>query len=149
MAFRQLKRAAALLLVGEGPERRRLERLSGPLKAIGVSGCQWVRNKIVFHDYVKSSVVRSLMREASVYVMPSNEEEGWGAVVSEALREGCPVVSTFEAGSAITLLSPDVLFNSGDVKALVQILEVANTISSPDGNCEWSGDKAAQFLLSL
>lgn len=148
-AFRRLKREAALLLVGEGPERVRLERLAGSLKKVGCEGaCVWEKGKIVFHDYVKSDVVRELMREASVYVMPSNAEEGWGAAVSDALAEGCPVISTYEAGSSATLLNETSLFHSGDIEALVQLLEGFKPLRLAARN-GWSGDEAAKIILEL
>ena len=126
----------SLLLVGEGPERKRLEKLA--------KGCDYIR----FENYKPQSEVRRLMREASVYVMSSNAEEGWGAVIGEALSEGCPVISTYEVGSAVTLLSENWLYHANSVDELVGklccLLEKKYDLTLGD----WSGSTGAHYLLN-
>lgn len=146
-AFKKVsrRRTAALVLVGEGPERSRLERLAGSQKAYGR---EWQPGKICFHDYIPNSEVRDLLRRADVYVMPSNAEEGWGAAVSDAIAEGCPVISTFEAGSSATLLPRCCLFHAGDVSRLRDLLMSDKFERSCDSE-SWSGKTAATKFVSL
>jgi len=76
---------------------------------------------ITFHPPVPIAEVRRLMREADVYVLPSNGCEGWGAVVNEAMEEGCPVVATRDSGAGATLIRDDetgLLFRSGNAAEL-------------------------------
>lgn len=131
------KRKIALTLIGEGRERSRLEKLA--------KGA----NYIEFSSYVTNDKLRELMHKVDVYVMPSNGEEGWGAAVSEALSEGCSVISTFEAGSSATLLDDSHLYHANKVKDLAKIL------ANFDGNMvkyndnDWSGEKAAEIVMEI
>ena len=139
-------RGCSLVICGEGPERERLEKLAGEAKGEGLT---WTPGKINFNGYVSNEQARALMREADVYVMPSNAEEGWGAAVSEALSEGCPVISTYEAGSSATLLQEECLFHADDISGLVERLL---TFSGNSADCftrEWSGSRGAEILMEM
>ena len=63
------------------------------------------------------------MREHDVYILASNEQEGWGATVNEALEEGMTVLGTYEAGASAALLPQGQLFHAGDWKALAKALD--------------------------
>ena len=146
-AFKRVSkvRSAALLLVGEGSERRRLEKLAGEDRVVAESP-EWQEGKVVFHDYVRNDAARELMRRADVYVMPSGAEEGWGAAVSEALSEGCPVLSTHEAGSSATLLPEECLFSAGDAAELAdRLLRFKGEPVGYDA-AAWGGEAAAEEL---
>lgn len=136
----------ALLIVGEGPEKANLKKLAGNL---GEERLEWLSGKISFHGYLPNSKVRELMHEADVYIMPSNAEEGWGAIVSEALAEGCPVISTWEAGSSATLLSANRLYHANSPKELVD--RVLAFDGKPENyNCEsWNGVAGANKFMGL
>jgi glycosyltransferase involved in cell wall biosynthesis len=72
------------LVVGEGPERERLETLSRRLDLTG---------NIQFVDFVSDhDELFGLMKSSGVFVLPS-EREGFGAVVLEANACGLPVVT--------------------------------------------------------
>jgi len=79
-ALSLLPAPAALVLVGDGPERARLQRLApaGRLHLLGSRG--------------RDDVARAL-RACDVLVLPS-AREGWPNVVTEALASGLPVVAT-------------------------------------------------------
>ena len=65
------------------------------------------------------------MRASDVYVLPSTGYEGWGVVVNEAMAEGCVVVASSAAGSAMILLRDGqngFLFRPGDYRQLAGIL---------------------------
>jgi glycosyltransferase involved in cell wall biosynthesis len=74
--------AATLELVGEGPERPRLERLASSL---GISG------RICWTPWSPRSEIFTRMRESDVFLFPSLRDGG-GAVVIEAMASGLPVV---------------------------------------------------------
>lgn len=105
-----------LRIVGTGPEESRLKRLAG------LHLCEDLqKDGISFYPQVPIHEVRYLMRQADVYVLPSNDYEGWGAVVNEAMTEGCCVVGTRESGSSTTMIEDGVnglLFDTGDVQGL-------------------------------
>lgn len=76
---------------------------------------------IFFSTAVPIKQVRTLMRESDVVVLTSDGGEGWGAVVNEAMAEGCCVIGTYEAGSSATLIEHGVngfLYRAGDVNEL-------------------------------
>ncbi|GEM_PF-459096 len=71
-----------LTLVGDGPERRRLETLARELKieqAVEFAGAQ--------------SAVAPFLAQANIYVQPSRFE-GWGRAIIEAAAAGVPIVMT-------------------------------------------------------
>ena len=88
-----LLRAVALLtedcprlccrIVGEGPERLRLEALSAELG---------LADNVVFHDFFPDAEIYGVMKSATVFALPS-VREGFGAVVLEANCCGLPVVT--------------------------------------------------------
>lgn len=133
-------RAAALLLkeghsvrltlVGQGPEERRLRQLAasvaGRYPPARVSGGE-DREAVAVLRSVPIADVRSMMRKSDVYVLASDGAEGWGAVVNEALEEGCPVVATHESGAGATLIrhgENGLLFKAGDVHGLAANLRL-------------------------
>ncbi len=126
-----------LLLVGNGPGRKRLELLA---KSLPVS----------FMDSVPINEVRELMRRHDVYVFSSDGHDGWGAVVSEALEEGMIVLGTRETGASATMLPSERLFSVGDVDALADLLKrAADGEMVATGIGDWSVDKAAKRVLSM
>ena len=105
-----------LELIGAGPTRGSIERLA---QRLGVS------RRVLFGDPVAPEIVRQRMAEADIYVLPSNHLEGWGAVVGEAMCEGCVVVANKMAGASRTLIEhgrTGFLFADGDVRGLGDIL---------------------------
>lgn len=101
---------------------------------------------IHIYDPIPLSRVRELMRDHDVYVFSSNEVEGWGAVVNEALEEGMLVLGTYEAGSSATILPSGNLFHAGDWRTLREKLE--SPIPAVDIGC-WTVDNAANQLVKL
>jgi glycosyltransferase involved in cell wall biosynthesis len=90
-AFVQVVRArpnAHLVIVGDGPERARLEQLAGEL---GIAA------HVVFVGYQRDVTPYYLL--ADVIAIPSLQEPG-GAVAMEAMAAGCPIVATRVHGCA-------------------------------------------------
>lgn len=105
-----------LTLVGEGPERERLQRLAD--KLLG-------KEYYTIKNFIPSEEIPPLMKNHDVYVLPSNAYEGWGAVVNEAMSVGCAVVSSDKVGAGISLIEHDVnglLFESGSLDSLYECL---------------------------
>ncbi|MCI5144564.1 MAG: glycosyltransferase [Candidatus Electrothrix sp. AR3] len=106
------------LIVGDGPERKRLLTLAHKLHLD--TDC------VRFLPSVSHTEVRGLMRESDVYVLPSNRHEGWGAVAGEAMAEGCVLVANEQAGAARELVQDGVtglLFRDDDVAQLAGHLQ--------------------------
>ena len=124
-------------IYGTGPEESRLRKLAAKHGDI-----------IKFHPPVPIDEVRKLMREHDVYVMASDENEGWGAVVSEALQEGMRVLGTFEAGASAAMLPKERLFHAGDWRALADLIEKEWQGELPACSTgDWTAEKAAERLV--
>ena len=81
-------------VVGDGPDRKRLEGLA---EALGVSGC------VEFLGRVPEEELPRLYRQAHIFVMPTREEEadveGFGIAYLEASASGLPVVAGRSGGA--------------------------------------------------
>jgi len=72
------------VVVGDGPERKKLEELSDRLG---------LKNNVIFTGFLEPyDHVISLMEASKVFVLPSRRE-GFGMVVLEAMASGLPVVT--------------------------------------------------------
>jgi glycosyltransferase involved in cell wall biosynthesis len=81
----------ALLIVGEGPERKSLEKRAQNLPQVFFLG---------FRDW---DDLPRFYAAADLFVLPSVREQ-WGLVVNEAMASGLPVVATRKVGAAQDLI---------------------------------------------
>ncbi|MGC4118204.1 MAG: glycosyltransferase [Myxococcales bacterium] len=101
------------LIVGAGPEEESLRSLA---RARGIA-----ESKLGFSAPLPMPKVRELMRARDLLVVSSGRGEGWGAVVGEAMSEGCLVVANEQAGASRNLITPNktgFLFEDGSVDSL-------------------------------
>jgi glycosyltransferase involved in cell wall biosynthesis len=89
--LRAVAPAAVLELVGEGPEKPRLEALAARL---GVS------DRLVWTPWTPRAEIFEKMKESDVFLFPSLRDGG-GAVVVEAMASGLPVVCLDLAGPGL------------------------------------------------
>ena len=119
-------------------------------------------DRVNFYGFLKPDQVRALMERCHIHVFPSDNLEGWGAVVNEAMNSACAVVASSEAGAVPFLIrhwDNGVAFRGGDYEALKNSViylmtharereEIATrayrTITE-----EWNADNAAQPLIYL
>jgi len=86
---------AHLVVVGDGPERPRLERMAGKLG---------LEDAIRFTTFVSEDRLRALYRQAGVFVLPARYDpagrdiEGFGIVLLEAMASGRPVIGARVGG---------------------------------------------------
>jgi 1,2-diacylglycerol 3-alpha-glucosyltransferase len=83
-AFRRLPFSASLVVVGEGPDRGRLERHAGPPKP---------DHPILFTGKVADQVLGQLFTQASV-VVSASDHEAFGLTVAEGLASGSHVIAS-------------------------------------------------------
>ncbi len=103
-------------IVGEGAEESSLKKFS--LK-------HGLDTHVTFHGSVSPTEVLHYMAASHIYVLPSNYQEGWGAVVNEAMSSGCCVVSSSGVGSAGFLISSGengFIYRNGNISELSTIL---------------------------
>lgn len=80
-------------IVGEGPRKKIVEKLA-------------IENNlnIKFTNFISSEAVRVKMTEADVFLLSSDFNEGWGAVLNEAMNAKCVVLASYQIGSVPYLL---------------------------------------------
>ena len=140
-------------LIGDGPERKRLTALCEKLK---------IQEVVRFLPSMPIAQVQSAMKDADIYVMPSNYGEGWGAVINEAMASGCCVVSSNGPGAAPWLIDHGqngYVFPSGNLNALCDILtSLINNPMQPHSigqaawqkiHAVWSPEAAADRFIHL
>jgi glycosyltransferase involved in cell wall biosynthesis len=105
-AFNQLK--LPLVIVGEGPERDKLEQMAGP--------------SIQFLGYLPDKELASLLANAQAFVCAGEEDFGIAAV--EAQAAGCPVIAYGKGGVRETLTPGEtgILFNEPTIESLAEAI---------------------------
>ncbi len=146
-AFAQVRaeRAARLMILGEGPERRSLEQLTRSLGiANDVELPGWIDNPYPY------------MARAGVLVS-SSLWEGLSAVLIQAMACGCPVVATNCPGGPSEVLDNGVygkLVSVGDAEAMAKA--IVGALGAPDDPArlktranEFTAERAAHRYLEL
>jgi len=83
IAFSKLRLDARLYIVGDGPERGKLEKVADVLG---------IRRKVVFTGFVNENKKIKLLKSSHVLVLPSTTE-GFGIVLIESMAAGTPVIA--------------------------------------------------------
>lgn len=106
--------------------------------------------------------VRTYMESAGIYLFTSDQKEGWGAVLNEAMNSGCSVIASHAIGSVPYLLKNQkngYIYESGNIEALCKNIKFL--LESPDvqektGMAayqtiteEWNAETAAIRLVNL
>jgi glycosyltransferase involved in cell wall biosynthesis len=139
-------------LVGEGVEEPKLRLFAEKHN---------LNKTVSFHPPAAPKKIRALMGSTHIYVLPSNFQEGWGAVVNEAMSSGCCVVSSSGVGSAGFLINSGengFVYKNGSINQLTRILSLL--LRNPETAAEagnmarktiqnWSPDNAARRFLNL
>jgi glycosyltransferase involved in cell wall biosynthesis len=109
---------------------------------------------------MKPTEVRKYMEESEIFMFTSDRNEGWGAVLNEAMNSACAVVASNEIGSVPFLIDDGkngYAYNGIDVDELYD--KVKFLLDNPDVRKdfgekayetilnEWNGENAAEKLL--
>ena len=106
--------------------------------------------------------VRKMMANSEVFLITSDRKEGWGAVLNEAMGEGCTPVVSNEIGSCPVLIkngNNGLVFKSKSDRSLYSIVKTLITNSDLRDDLareayrtitgEWSVDNVAQRFINL
>lgn len=107
-----------LTIVGNGPLEGKLKDM---VRGYGMEG------NVKFISVLSPSGVRDLMEKSQIFVFSSDFNEGWGAVLVEAMNSACAVVASHAIGSVPFLMKPGengLVYKSGDVGALSRKIEL-------------------------
>lgn len=65
-----------------------------------------LEDAVRFTGFLPPDKVRAHMEEADVFLFTSDYNEGWGAVINEAMNSGCAVIAGCDAGAVPFLITP-------------------------------------------
>ncbi len=140
-------------MFGSGPEEEATKRLCRQLA---------VNDLISFKGSAPNEDILREMRGHDMFLFTSDKNEGWGAVLNEAMSNRCAVVASDAIGSAPFLIrdgNNGLLFRSGQVNSLYE--KVVRLIKNPEDRRKmaeqgyqdllrvWSPRNAAKNLLQL
>lgn len=126
-----------LNFVGDGPLRYKLERMVNRLN---------LSEKVNFFGSKKTEEVRKYMESANIFLFTSDRNEGWGAVLNEAMNSGCAVIGSHIAGSVPFLIKDGkngLIYESGNIKHLVSCLK---TVINNSKKCNDLGIQAYKSI---
>ena len=121
-----------------------------------------LQDVVTLHGFCPPEQVRVMMEQADIYLATSDREEGWGAVINEAMNSGCAVVSSSMMGAVPYLIhhgENGMIYRDGSEKMLFQMAEkllesrefchrlgrnALQTITE-----EWNAEEAAKRLLAF
>ena len=140
-------------MYGEGEELEGTKRMCRKMD---------VEDMISFKGNVPNTVIIEAMRQHDIFLFTSDRHEGWGAVMNEAMSNGCTVVASNAIGSVPFLVQDGIngfIFQSGSVSSLYN--KVLYLLDNPLKRKEmavqayrtmknvWSPQIAAKNLLQL
>lgn len=142
-----------LTIVGTGVLKEKIIEMVGTLN---------LQNEISFIDGMKPDGVRKLMIQSNIFLFTSDRNEGWGAVINEAMNSCCSIVASSAIGSIPFLLKNNVngfIYEDGDFEDLYSKtkelclnkdlrrkfgIEAFNSITK-----EWCAEVAAKRFICL
>lgn len=142
-----------MLLIGTGEMENVLQEM---IRREGLE------DRVLLPGPMKPEEVRIYMEEAGIFLFTSDRQEGWGAVLNEAMNSGCAVIAGHEAGSVPFLLRDGengLVYPSGDADKLAD--KIARLLEHPDEQRrlgrkayetiteEWCAGEAAERLIRL
>ena len=142
-----------MTFVGTGPERQEMERRTAQMG---------LQNRIQILPPMPPEAVRRRMEQANLFLLTSDFQEGWGAVLNEAMNSGCAVVASEAIGSVPFLIKDGVngfRYESGNIEDLTN--KVKFLLDHPEKSAElgknaystmteeWNADTAAERFIAL
>ncbi len=142
-----------LTLVGTGDMEQELHHMTAALE---------IQDCVRFVGAQEPAQVRKHMEKAGIYLFISDRQEGWGAVLNEAMNSGCAVVASDAAGATPFLVKDNengFVYKSGDLEQLYQKVKRLLDDTKEQARLgraayrtitdQWNAQVAAQRLLNL
>ena len=118
-----LKEDQSLILIGDGPEHKNLERLASRNPKL-----------ITLHSVMPQSELKEYLKNAKAFIFPS--EEPFGIAPVESLAAGCPVIAYNQGGAKDYILDGKngLFFEQQSVDSLAKSIKKFNQIYSESEN---------------
>lgn len=141
----------SLDMIGNGAM---LDEITRMVKAEGLDDVVHIRGAM------SSEEVRGYMEKAQVHIFTSDRQEGWGAVLNEAMNSACVPIANVDIGSAPFLIEDGVngfTYRNTDelyekVKYLLENKHICEEMAHKAYQTivdEWNAENAAEKLLTL
>lgn len=107
-----------------------------------------LEEQVSFPGSMSPRQVREHMETANIFLMTSNFEEGWGAVVNEAMNSGCGIVASHAAGCVPYLITDNengLIYENGNDNSLYRKV---TRLLSDRVFCEQLGQRAYETIIS-
>ncbi len=143
----------SLDIIGSGELENRLKELVNKYN---------LQNNVILHGAMPPSDVRGFMEKADIYMFTSDFNEGWGAVLGEAMASGCAVVTSHGIGATPFLIKHGVnglIYETNNYKSfennvikLVQDARLRSKLSENACNTmieKWNPKEAADRFYHL
>lgn len=140
-------------LIGNGAEIEKIEHM------VSEYGLE---DEVHFLGAMSPGEVRSYMEKSEIFLFTSDRNEGWGAVVNEAMNSGCAVIASHTIGSVpflINHMDNGLVFKSEDIdslyKEVIYLIENSKDRKRISRNAyktiqeEWNAEEAAKRLLRV
>lgn len=104
-------------MIGMGALFNYIEKL---IQRLGVSEC------VTLLGTMPNKEVRDYMKKSNIFIFTSDRNEGWGAVLNEAMSSGCAVITSNSIGAVPYLIEPEkngLIFKSGSLSSLLKQTE--------------------------
>lgn len=142
-----------LEMIGDGPLRADMEALISEKR---------LSNYVFLYGAATPEKVRTEMKKSEIFLFTSDKNEGWGAVLNEAMNSGCATVASHEIGAVPFLIKngeSGIIYKDGDfadlflkIKKLLDDKELCHNIGKKAYERivgEWSPQIAAERLISV
>lgn len=154
-AYRLKKAGIAfeLNMIGSGPMEQTLKNM---IKEYELEDCVHMLGS------VNPDTVRQKMEEHQIFLFTSDFNEGWGAVLNEAMNSGCAVVASHACGSVPFMVKQaenSCIYQSGDtdqlftqVKTLLENPELADQLgrqAMTTVDVAWNAEVASERLVAF
>ena len=142
-----------LRFIGSGLEEAALRTMAATYE---------LEDNVEFLGAMAPEQVRIHMEKAGIYLFTSNQQEGWGAVLNEAMNSGCAVIASHAIG-AVPFLMQDkengLIYPSGNVELLYE--KIKYLLDNPEAQKrlgkaayetivnEWNAEAAAERVVKL
>ncbi len=121
-----------------------------------------IEDKVNFVGSVQSDKISDYYNEADIYLFTSDGKEGWGAVLNEAMINGCAVIASDAPGSTRYLIEDKkngLIYYDNDLQQLKEkarfLIQNPNLIKVYGENARhtiqslWNADVASEQLIQL
>ena len=106
-----------------------------------------IENYISFTGAVSPLEVRNYMEKANIFLATSDRQEGWGAVINEAMNSGCAVIANEQMG-AVPYLIEDMV-NGYIYKTQEECIELLKKLLNSSDLCSETGTRAYEKITEV